>query len=143
MFMIHDPLYGVGVRNEFMERTCGIFGDTLTHLFLPDMDRAFRVARDWNFDLFHNILGDDPEFGAYNRKIMQVWLDRWLPKTCEAVRAFQGIYDLRETKTVLEQAPLEKITPRLQRLISKWHETYIQPLGLRVDVDAIKQLMGV
>jgi len=143
MFMIHDPLYGVCVRNEFMEKTCGIFGDTLTHLFLPDMDRAFRVARDWNFDLFHNILGNDPEFGTYNKKIMQVWLDRWLPKTCEAVRAFQEIYDRRETKAALEHAPLEKITPRLHRVIAKWHDAYIQPLGLKVDIDAVKKLMGV
>jgi hypothetical protein len=73
---------------------------------------------------------------------MQVWLDRWLSKTCEAVRAFAGIYDLHETKTALESAPLEKIADRVQRLAERWHETYIKPLGLKLDIDLLKSLMG-
>ena len=122
-----------------MERYAGFFGDTLTGLFLPDMNRAHRVARDWNFDLFHNIFADDPEFGPMNLKIMQLWLERWLPKTLECVHAFKEAFEFPEIKTAREAMGAAPIDERFEALLADWREKYLDPIGLKIDLNEAKK----
>ncbi len=139
LFMIHQPLFSRVVRNELMERHAGFFGDTLTSLFLPDMSRAHRVAMDWNFDLFHNIFAGDPEFGPMNLKIMQLWLERWLPKTLECVHAFKDVFELPEIKAARVAMGAAPIDERFATLLADWQEKYLDPIGLEMDLNAAKK----
>jgi len=140
IYMVHEALYGRYVREIFMENHAGLFGDSLTGLFLPDMKRADQVARDWSFDLFHNILGNDPEFGPMNRKIMQAWLDRWLPKTLACVQAFGAVFEMPEIKKAREAVGLEKQEDRFASLLEDWKKKFLDPIELQVDLQKAKQL---
>ena len=140
IYMTHEALYGRFVREVLMEDYAGLFGDTLTGMFLPDMKRAGHVARDWNFDLFHNILGGDPEFASMNRKIMQAWLDRWLPKTLACVRAFQPVFNRPEIKKAREAIDLPSPETRFAGILEDWKQKYLDPIELQVDLQQAKKL---
>ncbi|MEW5704498.1 MAG: methane monooxygenase [Pseudomonadota bacterium] len=142
LFMVHLPLFGRVVRNEFVERYAGFFGDTLIGLFVPDMNRAQRVARDWNFDLFHNVFFGDPEFGPMNQKIMQLWLNRWLPKTLACVRAFKPVFDLPQIQSARQAMGGATIDARFADLLAEWKETHLDPMGITVDLDAAKKAVA-
>lgn len=142
IFMMHEALYGRFVREIFMASYAPLFGDTLSALFLPDMKRADQISRNWNFDFFHNILGNDPEFGPMNRKIMQAWLDRWLPKTLACVQAFQAVFDKPEIKKARDGLNIESPESRFETILEDWKTKYLDPVELQVDLAQAKKLAG-
>ena len=49
-----------------------------------------------------------------NLKIMQLWLERWLPKTLECVHAFKDVFELPEIKAARVAMGAAPLTNGLQ-----------------------------
>lgn len=91
--LIYEPLFGRFVRQEFFYRLAPLHGDHLTPQVLWPSLRSAEAANTWSRELFERILGNDTEFGGYNRQLMAWWARRWLPRAVAAVADIAALYD--------------------------------------------------
>lgn len=91
--LIYEPLFGRFVRQEFFYRLAPLHGDHLTPQVLWASLRSAEAANTWSRELFERILGNDTEFGGYNRQLMAWWARRWLPRAVAAVADIAALYD--------------------------------------------------
>jgi Methane/Phenol/Toluene Hydroxylase len=91
--MIYEPLFGRFVRHEFYYRLAPLHGDLLTPQVLWPSFRSTEAANTWTRELFGRILGEDAEFGSYNKQLMAWWTRRWLPRAVEATAAISTLFD--------------------------------------------------
>ncbi|BBY79992.1 toluene hydroxylase [Mycolicibacterium pulveris] len=94
--LIYEPLFGRFVRQEFFYRLAPLHGDHLTPQVLWASLRSAEAALSWNRELFDRILGNDSEFGGYNRRLMAWWARRWLPRAVAAVADIAVLFDATE-----------------------------------------------
>jgi len=133
--MVYDPLFGQFVRREFFQRLSSYYGDSLTPFFINQMQLYFSQTKDITGDMFFHCLGDDAEFGDYNRRMLRAWTDKWLPKTVNALKDFMGIFaKLPEIKGVTSKDAVEAA---LGRVFDDWKRDYADKIGYKVDTAAL------
>jgi hypothetical protein len=90
--LIYEPLFGRFARQEYFYRLAPLHGDHLTPQVLWPSFRSADAASTWTRELFDRILGNDPEFGFYNRQLMAWWTQRWLARAVDAVADFSTLF---------------------------------------------------
>lgn len=85
MHVIHEPLFGRFVRDEFFMQAAPLHGDLFTPRILGYAARGAEAAHAWVMELFARTLGADPKFGPYNRTLMHFWTEKWLPLSLGAM----------------------------------------------------------
>lgn len=127
--MVYDPLFGQFVRREFFQRLSSYYGDTLTPFFINQMQLYYAQAKDITSDIFFHCLGDDPEFGDYNRRMLRAWTDKWLPRTVQALHDFMGIFEkIPEIENVTCK---EAVQTALDRVLTDWQEDYADKISYK------------
>jgi len=133
--MVYDPLFGQFVRREFFQRLSSYYGDSLTPFFINQMQLYFSQTKDITGDMFFHCLGDDAEFGDYNRRMLRAWTDKWLPRTVNALKDFMGIFaKLPEIKGVTSK---DAVNAALERVFDDWKRDYADKIGYKVDTAAL------
>ena len=138
--MVYDPLFGQFVRREFFQRLSSYYGDTLTPFFINQMQLYYAQAKDINADMFFHCLGDDPEFGDYNRRMLRAWTDKWLPRTVQALHDFMGIF--AKIPEIAGVTCKDSVEAALDRVLSDWQEDYADKISYKFKkAEIIKAIM--
>ncbi len=133
--MVYDPLFGQFVRREFFQRLSSYYGDTLTPFFINQMQLYFSQTKGITADMFFECLGDDAEFGDYNRRMMRAWTDKWLPKTVQALQDFMGIF--AKIPTIPGVTSKDAVEAALERVFDDWKIDYADKVSYKFDKAAI------
>lgn len=138
--MVYDPLFGQFVRREFFQRLSSYYDDTLTPFFINQMQLYYHQAKDITSDMFFYCLGDDPEFGDYNRRMLRAWTDKWLPRTVQALHDFMGIFEnIPEIAGVTSKDAVEAA---LARVLDDWQTDYADKISYKFNkAEIIKNIM--
>ncbi|MDF9393307.1 MULTISPECIES: aromatic/alkene monooxygenase hydroxylase subunit beta [Methylococcus] len=130
---VYDALFGQFVRREFFQRLAPKFGDNLTPFFINQSQTYFQITKVGVHDLYYTTLGDDPEFGDYNRTVMRNWTGKWLEPTIAALRDFMGLF----AKLPAGATDKEEIIASLYRVVDDWIEDYASRIDFKADRDQI------
>ena len=133
--MVYDPLFGQFVRREFFQRLSSYYGDTLTPFFINQMQLYFSQAKAITGDMFFECLGDDPEFGDYNRRMMRTWTDKWLPRTVQALQDFMGIFE--KIPEIPGVTCRDSVELALNRVLDDWKTDFADKVSYKFDQAAI------
>ncbi len=132
----YDPLFGQFVRREFFQRLAAHFGDTLTPFFINQSQLYFTQTKGIVDDMFFaEGLANDAEFGDYNRRVMRTWLDKWLPRTVQALHDFMGLY--AKLPSVPGLTDKEAVAESLSRVFDDWKVDYADKVSYKFDKAAI------
>lgn len=128
--LVYDPLFGQFVRRETFQRLAPRFGDNLTPFFVNQAQTYFQIAKAGMRDMFFVCLAEDPEFAEYNRRVMRIWMAKWLEPTVTALRDFMGIFArLPENgKTTRDE-----IVQSVNRVVDDWVEDYADKVDFKAD----------
>lgn len=122
--IVFEPLVGELFRSQFVMRFAPAHGDSLTGSIIGVSEREFN-DRDLAYtkDMMTDMLEDEVH-GEDNRKLMQEWLERWVPYSLAAARGLEPIWSEPEVTPVQFEQSFERCRSRFEELISE--------LGLRV-----------
>lgn len=139
IYGIYEPIVGQYIRREFFQRVGPYFGDTLTPWFTAQTIGFHHYAVEGVRALYFKALMEDPEYGDVNRRWLQAWTGKWLPKVIGALNDFQGIYREIENTPVAETSRVEA---SVRRVLMDWQSDFAQPLSYAVDCEGlIKEVM--
>jgi hypothetical protein len=95
--LVLEPVFGVLARVQFFSRFAPRNGDAVTPAILATVENDWQRNLKWT-KAFVQVLLQDPEHGAGNKKVIESWLVKWLSYTREAVRAFAPIFAMATMK---------------------------------------------
>lgn len=134
---IYDHIFGQFVRREFFQRLAGIHGDTLTP-FIQTQALTYHTQATEGLKALcvKMLLEEELIFANHNRRYLQAWTERYLPKTVNALKSFLGIY---------KQVPIkmEGVTCRagvqaaVERVVDDWAERFAKPISFKFDRAAV------
>jgi hypothetical protein len=137
MYMIYEPLFGRFARRELFYRHAGLHGDHVTPRTMWSQLRAGDAAARWNFDLFERVLAGDPEFGAYNVRIMKMWAETWIPLTLRAMADLMPLWDVTQRMQTSSPGP----TVSAERVVREWLDDYAPSFGWdQTEAEMLKEL---
>ncbi|MCU1398329.1 MAG: putative phenol and propane monooxygenase small subunit [Acidimicrobiales bacterium] len=114
--VVFEPLVGELFRSGFVMQAAALQGDFVTPTIMgcgeADTAREQRGAR-----ALFRMLADDPEHGAANRRLMQQWLDEWIPVSLDAGRRLQPIWSQPSEKVVRFDDSLARSKARMADLL--------------------------
>ncbi len=132
---VYDPLFGQFVRREFFQAVAPFYGDNLTSFFINQQQLYFQQTKVVTGDIFFECLANDAEFGDYNRRVYRAWIDKWLPRTVNALKDFLGIYSkVKQIPGVTDKAGVEAA---LNRLFDDWKVDYADKVSYKFDKAAL------
>jgi propane monooxygenase small subunit len=114
--VVFEPLVGELFRSQFVMRAAAPQGDFVTPVIMgcgeSDCAREQRGAR-----ALFRMLADDEEHGEHNKKVMQGWLDEWVPVSLAAAQQLQPIWSEISEKVVKFEDSLDASKQRLSDLL--------------------------
>src|SRR2546423_1676123 len=125
LYMVYEPLFGRFARRELFYRHAALHGDHYTPQTMWSTLRAGEAASQWNFDLFERVLAGDPQFGAYNVKVMKMWAERWIPLTLTAMSDLTPLWDMTDRMRTGSRGP----QIAAERVVAEWMESYAPVFG--------------
>lgn len=82
--------------------------------------RASDAAARWIFDLFERVLAGDPNYAAYNVKVMRMWAETWLPLTLSAMADLIPLWEATGRMRAISPGP----APAVERVVGEWVSAY-------------------
>jgi hypothetical protein len=127
IYMVYEPLFGRFARRELFFRHAGLHGDSLTPHTMESTFRAGEAAERWTFDLFKRVLGGDPQFAAYNTKVMGMWAETWVPVALQAMADLMPLWSA--TDRLRQALPEHAAAAAATRVVDEWLERYAPVFG--------------
>lgn len=97
--VVYEPLVTELFRSGFVMQTGAMHGDFVSPAIFATGEGDYERNLNNTIELFH-ILGNDPEHGPKNKKIMEEWLAKYVPLCVEAAQQMQPIWSLPQVKRV-------------------------------------------
>ena len=97
--------------------------------------RSMESEMKWAFDLFERVLAGDPQFGAYNVKVMKMWAEKWIPLTLNAMANLTPLWEMTDRMRTASQGP----QVAAERVVAEWMESYAPVFGFE---GSDKELLG-
>ncbi|MBO8150777.1 toluene hydroxylase (plasmid) [Rhodococcus sp. ZPP] len=135
IYMIYEPLFGSFARQQFFSRAAAAHGDVLTSAVISSTLSNAEIDAQWAFELFERVLAGDPKFGAYNKQVMQMWAEKWLPITINAMADFAPMFT--KTKRLRDGALAGGAPVAADRVIGDWVARYAKVFDYSVDQNAL------
>jgi propane monooxygenase small subunit len=118
--IVFEPLVGELFRSGFVMHAAALQGDFVTPTIMgcgeSDCTREQRGAR-----ALFRMLADEEEHGEANRRVMQGWLDEWVPVSLAAARQLQPIWSELSEKVVRFDDSLAASKAHLAELLEDIH----------------------
>jgi|HubBroStandDraft_1064217.scaffolds.fasta_scaffold05118_6 hypothetical protein len=138
--MIHEPLFGRFVREEFFTRQAAALGDLFTPRVQWYAIRSADLASRWAIELFGRTLAGDPAFGDYNKRLMRYWAETWLPLE---IAALQDAWQLWSAGGAVEGSPARRAAEQgLRDIVEDWRIKYAALFDLDISVDSVTSGVG-
>jgi hypothetical protein len=118
LHVVHEPLFGKLVRQEFFSKHAPAHGDAFTPRALWFSARAAEAAGRWIRELFGRTLAADPTFGEYNRRLMRYWAEKWVPLEIDALRDVTGLWST--TERLRASRASSGLVPSVERTARHW-----------------------
>ena len=131
MYMVYEPLFGRFARRELLHHHAGLHGDHCTPRTMWSALRAGDAAARWAFDLFERVLAGDPNYAAYNVKVMRMWAETWIPLTLAAMADLVGLWDATGRMRSASAGP----GAAARRVAGEWAKAYAPVFGWEATVD--------
>ena len=125
LYMVYEPLFGRFARRELFYRHAALHGDHYTPQTMWSTLRAGEAAARWTFDLFERVLAGDPQFGAYNVKVMKMWAEKWIPLTLTAMSDLTPLWEMTDRMRTGSRGP----QIAAERVVAEWMESYAPVFG--------------
>jgi hypothetical protein len=133
--VVHEPLFGRFVREEFFSKAAALHGDQFTPPILGYAARGAQAANGWILELFGRNLTRDPKFGEYNKTLLNYWAEKWLPLTLAAIADAQALWQSTEILRDLKTAARERAKTR-QSIIEDWQRSFAPLFARPIDFEA-------
>ena len=128
--IVFEPLVGELFRSGFIMRCAPAFGDFLTPSVIGVSEREFN-DRDLRYTVaMMKDLVEDPEHGDANARLMQEWLEKWVPYSTAAAKGMEPIWSEPGQQLVSFDESYGRAKTRFEGILSD--------LGLRVP-EGVKQ----
>jgi propane monooxygenase small subunit len=114
--VVFEPLVGELFRSAFVMQAAAPQGDFVTPVIMgcgeSDTAREQRGAR-----ALFRMLVDDVQHGPENRRVMDQWLEEWIPLSLEAAHQLQPIWSQVSEKVVRFEDSLQRSKSRMADLL--------------------------
>jgi len=134
-YLVHEPLFGRFVRQQFFHRLAPLHGDTLTPAIVWSAITASEIDARWALELFGHTLAGDPKFGDYNRRLMRLWAGEWVHRSVEAMAEFAPTF--LSTTTLRRIVSPDAVDACVRMVVEDWARRYASVFDLEVDLDAL------
>ena len=116
--LIFEPLVGELFRSQFVMRFAPPQGDSLTPSVIGVSEREFS-ERDLSCtkDMMTELL-EDETYGEENKRVMQEWLDHWVPYSIAAAKGLEPMWSEPEIQPVSFEESFEHVKSRFEDILS-------------------------
>lgn len=135
IYMVYEPLFGSFARQQFFSRAAAAHGDLLTSSVISSTLSNADIDAQWAFELFERVLAGDPKFGSYNKRLMQMWAEEWLPLAVTAMRDFAPMFS--KTQRLRDGALAGGAAAAAERVVTDWADRYAKIFDFSVDRQAL------
>jgi propane monooxygenase small subunit len=127
--IVFEPLVGELFRSNLVQQAAPSNGDFITPTLIgaEEYDFAERDLR-YTKPMFH-LLVADKQFGAENKKLMQQWLETWVPRCIHAARTLQPLWSQPDAKPPRFEDGLDRAKSRFSAILSELELTAPKELG--------------
>jgi propane monooxygenase small subunit len=114
---VYEPLCGELFRSQFVMQFAAPHGDfvtpTITGLAEYEYERNLASCLD-----LLQLLVNDPQHGAANKRVMEEWLGQWTPYSLKAARGLQPIWSQPKTKVLRFEDAFDRAKHRFETILS-------------------------
>jgi propane 2-monooxygenase small subunit len=116
--VIFEPLCGELFRSQFVMQFAAPHGDFVTPTLFGIAEYDYEHNLAYTKDLFEMLINDD-EFGAENKRIMGEWLTHWVPYSVAAARQLQPVWSQPKQKILRFVDAFERAKQRFESILQK------------------------
>jgi len=116
--VIFEPLCGELFRSQFVMQFAAPHGDFVTPTLFGIAEYDYEHNLAYTKDLFEMLINDD-EFGAENKRIMGEWLTHWVPYSVAAARQLQPVWSQPKQKILRFEDAYERAKQRFESILQK------------------------
>jgi propane monooxygenase small subunit len=115
--VVFEPLVGELFRSHLVQQAAPANGDFVTPTLVgaEEFDYSERDLRYTR--LMFELLGNDREFAEHNKKIMQQWLETWVPRSIVAARTLQPLWSQPDIKPHRFEDSLDRAKSRFSGIL--------------------------
>jgi propane monooxygenase small subunit len=127
--IVFEPLVGELFRSNLVQQAAPSNGDFITPTLIGAEEYDF-AERDLRYTkAMFQLLVNDKQFGAENRKLMQQWLETWVPRCIHAARTLQPLWSQPDAKPPRFEDGLDRAKSRFSAILSELELTAPKELG--------------
>jgi len=116
--VIFEPLCGELFRSQFVMQFAAPHGDFVTPTLFGIAEYDYEHNLAYTKDLFEMLIDDD-EFGAENKRIMGEWLAHWVPYSVAAARQLQPVWSQPKQKILRFEDAYDRAKQRFESILQK------------------------
>ena len=116
--VIFEPLCGELFRSQFVMQFAAPHGDFVTPTLFGIAEYDYEHNLAYTKDLFEMLIDDD-EFGAENKRIMGEWLTHWVPYSVAAARQLQPVWSQPKQKILRFEDAYDRAKQRFESILQK------------------------
>jgi propane monooxygenase small subunit len=114
--VIYEPIVGELFRSGFIMQFAAFHGDFVTPTLVSTADSDYERNLAYTTAMF-SLFAADSAFGRENQKLMQEWLQQFLPRCLSAARTLQPIWSQPRVKAIRFDDALERAQERVQSIL--------------------------
>jgi propane monooxygenase small subunit len=116
--VVYEALVTEPFRSGFVMQCGAMHGDFVTPALVSSAEGDYERNLNNAIEMFH-ILGSDPEHGDNNKKVMQGWLEEYIPLCVEAANQMQPIWSQPQVKRIQFSEAFARAKNRLTTTLSQ------------------------
>ncbi|MEV6605166.1 toluene hydroxylase [Kutzneria sp. NPDC051319] len=127
--IVFEPLVGELFRSNLVQQAAPSNGDFITPTLIGAEEYDF-AERDLRYTKpMFQLLVNDKQFGAENKKLMRQWLETWVPRCIHAARTLQPLWSQPDAKPPRFEDGLDRAKSRFSAILSELELTAPKELG--------------
>ncbi|EWM11441.1 toluene hydroxylase [Kutzneria sp. 744] len=127
--IVFEPLVGELFRSNLVQQAAPSNGDFITPTLIGAEEYDF-AERDLRYTKpMFQLLVNDKQFGAENKKLLQQWLETWVPRCIHAARTLQPLWSQPDAKPPRFEDGLDRAKSRFSAILSELELTAPKELG--------------
>lgn len=117
--IVFEPLVGELFRSQFVMRFAPLHGDFVTPSVIGVSEREFN-ERDLRYTKeMMRVMINDEVHGDHNRRLMQEWLERWMPYSVAAAKGLEPLWSEPEHKPVSFEDSYGRVRSRFEEILTE------------------------
>jgi len=127
--IVYEPLVGELFRSGFLMQYAASHGDFVTPTIVSTAEADFERNLEYTAEMFHIFLNDS-EFGESNKKVVEGWLNKYVPMCVSAANQLQPIWSQPIVKVTTFPESYQRAKERFTSILS--HLNLTLPKGVKL-----------